>query len=202
MSTTTTHSSSPTDSSSITISQRPPSAISPTSISYPQFPPRMLPSMSGPSSYVPASQFDTALSGVSIASPPQASISSPLSRRRSDYIDQSQEALSSLSPSTSIPNYPTILKPPPAAVSNVLDRNDSTRRQPFSPNSISAPKQPRIDSDYPVTFWGDVEIGTSGLKNLGNTCYMNAPIQCLSATVPFARFFTGLCPLDSPDRYP
>ena len=36
-----------------------------------------------------------------------------------------------------------------------------------------------------------MQIGTSGLKNLGNTCYMNAPIQCLSATVPFARFFTG-----------
>ena len=31
----------------------------------------------------------------------------------------------------------------------------------------------------------------AGLSNLGNTCYMNAPIQCLSATVPFARFFTG-----------
>jgi len=35
-----------------------------------------------------------------------------------------------------------------------------------------------------------MQIGVSGLKNLGNTCYMNAPIQCLSATVPFARFFT------------
>ena len=31
----------------------------------------------------------------------------------------------------------------------------------------------------------------AGLQNLGNTCYMNSTIQCLSATVPFARFFTG-----------
>jgi ubiquitin carboxyl-terminal hydrolase 8 len=53
------------------------------------------------------------------------------------------------------------------------------------------PKPPRINSDYPVTYWADVQVGLSGLKNLGNTCYMNAPIQCLSATVPFARFFTG-----------
>lgn len=58
-------------------------------------------------------------------------------------------------------------------------------------NGAVVPKPPRINSDYPVTYWADVSVGMSGLKNLGNTCYMNAPIQCLSATVPFARFFTG-----------
>lgn len=26
---------------------------------------------------------------------------------------------------------------------------------------------------------------------MGNTCYMNSTIQCLNATVPFARFFLG-----------
>jgi hypothetical protein len=57
------------------------------------------------------------------------------------------------------------------------------------------PPPPRIPSEYPVTYWADVQIGTIGqglgLKNFGNTCYMNSTIQCLSATVPFARFFTG-----------
>lgn len=134
-------------------------------------------------------------------------------------MDQSQEALSNLSSvksptglgisvnagSTGIGveypelNSPPLVRPPPVAAPSLSERQASRPRQTSyvsSPSTANgtlvngAPKPPRINSDYPVNFWSDIQIGISGLKNLGNTCYMNAPIQCLSATVPFARFFT------------
>lgn len=127
--------------------------------------------------------------------------------QRSDFVDQSQEAMSSMHtggrpggahpidyPELSLSSVAPVLRPPPVAASPALERH-SHRQPPYQPVSYTtqpggAPKPPRINSDYPVTFWGDMQIGVSGLKNLGNTCYMNAPIQCLSATVPFSRFFT------------
>ncbi|KAJ3506378.1 hypothetical protein NLJ89_g6900 [Agrocybe chaxingu] len=175
-----------------------------TPITYPQFPRRISPHASGSGSGALPAQvpFSAPPTQYDIASPPQASINpSQLSRRRSDFVDQSQEALSGFNASRSPPGVdypeitsPTIVRPPPVAASS-LERQDKRVTQPFSPPPSAAlvsagPKPPRIQSDYPTNYWADIQIGISGLKNLGNTCYMNAPIQCLSATVPFARFFT------------
>ncbi|KAJ7781910.1 ubiquitin carboxyl-terminal hydrolase 4 [Mycena maculata] len=157
----------------------PPMVNGSSSITYPSFAPRTSPSVAGAPIPPP-----------SIASPPQASINPSLSRRRSDYIDQSQEAVSSLHQRPPI-DYPSqhIIRPPPAIAPSALERQERPRTTPKAPASSNDP--PRIPSDYAPTYWHDISVGTSGLKNLGNTCYMNAPIQCLSATLPFAQFFAN-----------
>lgn len=247
----------------------PQSMIGSTSIQYPSFGGGGRPNgITSP----PSSSSSTATNTASphsnlyttVSPPPQASINhSPLSRRRSDYIDNAQEALSNFSSGVGNYNsgagvgnynsgvgvgnynnsvgvgrgpidYPDIsghrqvLRPPPAAASPALERQDTRPRlghgHSFSvqvngmpnggmpngglpngglpnggismPNGgmgMSLPPQPPTIPGpvYAVTYWGDVQLGQSGLRNLGNTCYMNATMQCLSATVPFARFFTG-----------
>ncbi|KAF7356423.1 Ubiquitin carboxyl-terminal hydrolase 4 [Mycena venus] len=168
-----------------------------SSITYPSFAPRISPSPS--LNHTAPSPASAAIASPSIASPPPlASINPSLSRRRSDYVDQSAEAVSSLHQRSQIPgiDYPSqhILRPPPAVASSALERQERPRGQSASLSvhgTGNANDPPRIQSDYAPTYWSDIGVGTSGLKNLGNTCYMNAPIQCLSATLPFAQFFAN-----------
>jgi ubiquitin carboxyl-terminal hydrolase 8 len=161
-----------------------------SSIQYPSFRP-MTPSMprsGSPSVGTSSFHASGAHSGI-VSPPPQASINpSPLVRRRSDFIDQSQEALSHSALGIRAPiDYPElhshIRAPPPIA--SPSERQDNRLR----PSVLNSPRAPIIQSEYPVGYWRDASIQTSGLKNMGNTCYMNSTIQCLIATVPFAQFF-------------
>jgi ubiquitin carboxyl-terminal hydrolase 8 len=173
--------------------QASPSSISPTmtqaSIQYPTVP--RVPSASSVSAS-PTSPFNAGAYG-GVPLPPQASINPTISRRRNDFVDQSQQAVSGIAVRSPVEHsLHQVIRPPPMAASPTLERQDNRPRLHGSRQMYPGPpKPPTIQSDYPVTYWPDIQIGTSGLKNLGNTCYMNATIQCLSATVPFARFFTG-----------
>lgn len=161
------------------------------SIQYPQIARTVVPHNTGSSS------FNGSAGNYGLVSPPQASLHPvSLSRRRSEYHDQSQEALALTGAgfAARVPiDYPDlsaqhILRPPPVAAAP--KERPRTHAHSFSV-PVTGPPPPTIPSEYPVTYWADGRIATIGLKNLGNTCYMNSTIQCLSATVPFARFFTG-----------
>ncbi|GAA5980606.1 hypothetical protein JCM11641_006697 [Rhodosporidiobolus odoratus] len=92
-------------------------------------------------------------------------------------------------------------RPPPAPSYSAVPPVPLARPPPVKPapirsnssfSSLQLAQYTSAHSQFPTLISFDEGIiGLSGLKNLGNTCYMNSTIQCLSAAIPFAKYFTG-----------
>lgn len=85
-----------------------------------------------------------------------------------------------------LPDAPS--RPPPAvprpSYSGVLDR-DSSPLSPTSRQQYSA--QPPLYTARAISHY--LKLPRTGLINFSVTCYMNATIQCLLATIPLSQFF-------------
>ena len=102
---------------------------------------------------------------------------------------QSMSVSSPPPPSRQPPSIPIPSRPPPAiarpSYSGVSDRQSSQ----LSPSSSRQPSaaQPPLYTSRAISSY--LKLPRTGLINFSVTCYMNATIQCLLATIPLSQFF-------------
>ena len=75
-------------------------------------------------------------------------------------------------------------------IAKMLEQEEGMEGVPI-PKFDRTQKPSLISSRNFAGVWGTQKPGLTGLKNLGNTCYMNSILQCISNTPPLAHYFVS-----------
>lgn len=114
---------------------------------------------------------------------------SPPSRTDSYYSRYNPTTASQTSVTTVDINSPPLIPRNPS-LNSIIVPPKPYPRVPSSSNQETQALTPLVRNNTSTAHSVIGNYGMVGLKNIGNSCYMNSIIQCLNATTPLSRYFS------------